>query len=94
MAQIVDAHGRFLTDKPKEPARWPFALPSLRDRRIRGTFMARGMSWGERSDLNLRRAALARVDPGVANAIIRGIARIMTPANIPFVGSGSTSSGL
>lgn len=32
--------------------------------------------------------------PGVANAIIRGIARIMTPANIPFVGSGSTRSGL
>ena len=32
--------------------------------------------------------------PGIANAIIRGIARIMTPANIPFVGSGSKSSGL
>jgi D-alanyl-D-alanine carboxypeptidase len=35
--------------------------------------------------------------PGVANAVIRDIARIMTPAHIPFVrkaGSGSASSGL
>ena len=34
--------------------------------------------------------------PGVANAVIRDIARIMTPAHIPFLrkaGSGSASSG-